>query len=272
MGEERLWLSFPEERMAEFPALPLWTDAYLADTRHLSTVEHGAYLLLLMEAWRRPHCDLPDDDKILARLAGLSPDEWTAIAPVVMELWDRDGRRKTWTQKRLKKERDYVGQKCRSQRDKIAKRWDKTKKEDTAVLPNGYRSDTPTPTLTPIVSSNEDTQSLQAIACVDQADFQLEIDEVANASPSLKPEHVAEHWNAVAKRLGKPLIRGLTEQRRKAVKSRIAQFSLDDFKAVFASIERSAFLRGDTGWTGCTFDWVMKPANFLKILEGNYDR
>ena len=58
--------------MAEFPALALWTDAYLADTRHLSTLEHGAYLLLMMEAWRRPHCDLPDDDRVLARLAGLT--------------------------------------------------------------------------------------------------------------------------------------------------------------------------------------------------------
>ncbi len=159
MGEERLQLSFLEEPMAEFPALPLWTDAYLADTRHLSTLEHGAYLLLLMEAWRRPHCDLPDDDRLLARLAGLSLDEWMAIAPVVMELWDRDGRRKTWTQKRLKKERDYVGQKSASQRDRARKRWNNTEKEDATALPDGCRSDapTPTPTPTPNVSSNDDT-------------------------------------------------------------------------------------------------------------------
>jgi len=143
--------------VADFPALPLWTDAYLADTRHLSTVEHGAYLLLLMEAWRRPHCDLPDDEKLLARLAGLSLEEWARISPVVMELWDRDGRRKTWTQKRLKKERLYVGQKSASQRDKARKRWNSEENADATALPNGCRSDAPTPTPTPTpISSNED--------------------------------------------------------------------------------------------------------------------
>lgn len=139
--------------MAEFPALPLFTDAYLSDTRHLTTEEHGAYLLLLMEAWRRPDCSLPDDDKLLARLAGMPVARWQEVKPVVMEFWKRDGRRKIWTQKRLLKERVYVAEKSASQRDKIVKRWSKTKNEDTAVLPNAYRNDTPTPTPTPTPSS-----------------------------------------------------------------------------------------------------------------------
>lgn len=73
--------------MAEFPALTLWTDAYLSDTRHLSTLEHGAYLLLLMEAWRRPYNVLPGDDTTLARLAGLTLAEWLAIRDVIIDRW-----------------------------------------------------------------------------------------------------------------------------------------------------------------------------------------
>lgn len=119
--------------MAEFPSLNLWTDAYLSDTRHLSTLEHGAYLLLIMEAWRRPHCDLPDDDRMLARLAGVHPDEWEEMRPIIMAFWTLDGRSKTWKQKRLTKERDAAKKRSKSQADKAAKRWNKTKKDDAAA-------------------------------------------------------------------------------------------------------------------------------------------
>lgn len=89
---------------------------------------------------------------------------------------------------------------------------------------------------------------------------------------ALKPEHVSEKWNETATRVwGERTIRDLTPERRQLLKARIAQYSLDDFVTVFAKIEASAFLRGDNGWRGCTFDWVFKKANFQKIIEGNYD-
>lgn len=85
--------------MAEFPALPLFTDAYLADTRHLSTEEHGAYLLLLMCAWRTRGCALRDDDRFLARIVGVSAQRWRRIKPVMREFFDvSDG---VWRQKKL---------------------------------------------------------------------------------------------------------------------------------------------------------------------------
>ena len=93
--------------MAEFPAMPLWTDAYLADTRHLSTHEHGAYLLLLMSAWRTPDCSLPDDDRVLARLAGMNGGRWARCKGTVMAFFEL-GDDARWRQKRLTKERSRV--------------------------------------------------------------------------------------------------------------------------------------------------------------------
>jgi len=88
---------------------------------------------------------------------------------------------------------------------------------------------------------------------------------------TLKPEHFVESWNRLAGRLGKPAVRDLTPERRVKLKARIAGYSLEDFREVLGNVERSPFLRGDKGWTGCTFDWVTKKANFQKILEGNYN-
>lgn len=143
--------------MAKNPAMPVWTDAYLADTRHLTTVQHGAYFLLLMEAWRRPRCNLPDDDSLLAKLAGLSTEEWETHRPIVMAFWRLDKRARTFTQKRQLKERKYVNHTSARQRSASKSMWNKKKVEShgsATPMPNASQSDAPTPTPTPTVSKN----------------------------------------------------------------------------------------------------------------------
>jgi uncharacterized protein YdaU (DUF1376 family) len=120
--------------MAEFPYMPVAVDAYLAGTRHLTTEEHGAYWLLLLEAWRRPTCCLPDDDVLLARLAGVPADRWEAMKPIVMALWERDGRRREWRQKRQISERAYVAENRRKKQDSAARRWNKSTKPDASAM------------------------------------------------------------------------------------------------------------------------------------------
>ncbi|HEX2528490.1 MAG TPA: DUF1376 domain-containing protein [Geminicoccus sp.] len=94
--------------MADFPAMPFYTDAYLADTTHLTTEEHGAYLLLLFAAWRSPGCSLRDDDAFLARVAKVSLDRWLKrIKPVMLPFWRiHDG---AWTQKKQQSVREKLG-------------------------------------------------------------------------------------------------------------------------------------------------------------------
>lgn len=92
--------------MAEFPALPLWTDAYLGDTTHLTTIEHGAYLLLLMTAWRTRDCALPDDDRLLARYARLNTQQWKRMRPIIAAFFVVENG--FWKQGRLTDERGAV--------------------------------------------------------------------------------------------------------------------------------------------------------------------
>jgi uncharacterized protein YdaU (DUF1376 family) len=92
--------------MAEFAAPPLWTDAYLGDTTHLTTIEHGAYLLLLMTAWRTRDCVLPDDDRLLARYARLDMRQWKRIRPILADFFTVENGQ--WRQGRLDDERAAV--------------------------------------------------------------------------------------------------------------------------------------------------------------------
>ncbi|WP_205769517.1 DUF1376 domain-containing protein [Microvirga sp. KLBC 81] len=101
--------------MSQFPSLPLFTDAFIADTGHLNATETGAYLMLLMVAWRSSDCALPDDDSRLCRWARVDPRSWARIKPRVMEFWTlEDGK---WTQKRLLLERDKVCKRAEAARE-----------------------------------------------------------------------------------------------------------------------------------------------------------
>jgi uncharacterized protein YdaU (DUF1376 family) len=57
------------------PWMPLYVGDYLGDTGHLTTTQHGAYLLLMMHYWRKG--ELPDDDRQLSKITKLPLKVWT---------------------------------------------------------------------------------------------------------------------------------------------------------------------------------------------------
>lgn len=147
-----------EEFLAQYPSLPLFTDAYLADTKHLTPAQHGAYLLLLMMAWRMPDCKLQDDDKFLARCVGMDLRTWKKNREVVMAFWQKDDKQK-WYQPRLLDERKYVADKSSKNSHNAKARWLNYNNTGHAnALPEPCETDAPTPTSTPI-SIDKDKRS-----------------------------------------------------------------------------------------------------------------
>ena len=65
------------------PWMPMYWANYLADTADFTTVEHGAYLLLIAHYW----CNgsLPDDNAKLARIARVSHQQWSGIREHIAE-------------------------------------------------------------------------------------------------------------------------------------------------------------------------------------------
>lgn len=101
--------------------IPVFPDAYLRDTTHLSCEEHGAYFLLMMAAWGADDCTIPNDERRLAALVKVTVAKWRKMAPNVLEFWTIE--RGRLSQKRLLKEWNYVREKSGKRRAAATVRW-----------------------------------------------------------------------------------------------------------------------------------------------------
>ncbi len=80
------------------PWMPLYVGDYLGDTGHLTTTQHGAYLLLMMQYWRKG--GLPDDDKQLSKITKLPLKIWTEYRGTIQDFfYEQEG--DPWRHRRI---------------------------------------------------------------------------------------------------------------------------------------------------------------------------
>lgn len=80
-----------------------------------------------------------------------------------------------------------------------------------------------------------------------------------------------EKWNELPDTISKISTLKKDTQRYKMLSQRINEYGADKVLEAIEQIKRSSFLLGknDRGWT-ITFEWFVRPNNFVKVLEGNY--
>lgn len=83
---------------------------------------------------------------------------------------------------------------------------------------------------------------------------------------------IVDAWNSLSA-VGVPSIRMIASgsKRYKALTARLNEYSEEDILKAIDNIKQSKFLQGknERGWV-ITFDWLLLPSNFQKVLEGNY--
>lgn len=97
--------------MNPFPYMPLFPADYIADTYHLTTEEHGAYFLIMMNYWQRGKPPEANDMK-LAGIARLDAPRWAAMRDKIKEFFtEKDG---LLYHERIEEELDKVREKAAS--------------------------------------------------------------------------------------------------------------------------------------------------------------
>lgn len=130
--------------------MPLYIADYLGDTMHLTAEQHGAYLLLLMAAWKRGG-HVPDDDAQLAVITRTGERWQTHVSAIVRAFFtQRDG---LLVHGRVEAEllsaRDKVSKRAEAGRAGAAAKWQKDGKRIEVPLSDGCQSDAPSPSPLP---------------------------------------------------------------------------------------------------------------------------
>lgn len=278
--------------MSQAPSMPFFVDAYLADTGHLTADEHGAYLLLLFAMWRR-NGEVPDDDKDNARVTRLSIAKWRKVKERLRPFLTFDNGQ--ITQKRLKKEWDYVAEKRAKNAQNGARGGRPTSSENNDIekangsvsvsQPETQTKANPVPIPVPIPEVRK--KDAPAVAAAPPSGPDLfdtraveERTECAQIIPlsSVKDEVItiaAECYNEAAEKVGWPQCTiPLTEKRRRALGARIREAGgLKGWLHAIKKGTQSRFLLGDNsrGWKPTGIDFFLQQSSFTKLMEGGYD-
>lgn len=138
---------------------------------------------------------------------------------------------------------------------------------------NGKKGGRPTgtkkvPALTPTPEKEETVKKTVEIA-EQKTGIKQEKQEKTDKVDKTDYKKIVDTYNELCPSL--PKVLKITEKRKTAIKARLKNYTEEELKEYFKTVEKSDFLTGrkGKGWKA-NFDWLMNESNMVKVLEGNY--
>ena len=270
-----------------FAYLPLFTGDYLRDTRHLTPLRHGIYLLGLMHCWDSKG-PMPLDEQECAGICNCrSADEIEALRYVLGKYFVQmdDGhynkrmseivahsemlskQRSDGAIKGAQIRRDKAREGART-KDELKLRTSLAQAKDIPVSPSP--SPSPSPSL---IQIQENT--IEATPLVQKP--------VGFSPPPCPTQEIVDAYRKHLPALPQPNV--LNAARKTAISARWREVcvgekftreqGLEWFDWFFSDVARSKFLTGRAASSHrrpfrATLDWLMAPTNFAKAVDGNY--
>ena len=236
--------------------MPLYIGDYLGDTAHLTTEQHGAYLLLLMHQWRRGF--IPSDEVSLAQITRATINRWrTRIAPAVMVFFSlREG---GLVQARLAVEIEKAKKNSEKSSQSAAARWNKNKQPqsneikaqaDANASPEHMRIACPSPSPSPSEKKERDSAIAESYGREPANTDSAPVSQPAKPATKRPPKTASKHplpadWQPCAEERAYAAERGLDPDR----------VALDFRDYWTAKAEARA------GWTGTWQTWCRREAD-----------
>ena len=254
--------------------MPLYVADYLSATSRLTTEQHGAYLLLLMDYWKNG--PPPDNDGVLAQITRLSPSAWSNARTMLEAFFQVESGQ--WSHHRVDEElaKANHNKEVNSRRGKAGADARYGKKDAPTMLQASLGDSTsPSPSPSPTSSSSieEGKPSLSTaklMACPQEEILKLWAKHLPHlAQPrsweGTRRANTKQRWNQAA---------------------RPSQYSPEGYQteaagikwwdSFFGYIARDTSLSNGFETAGRTWrpdlEWVVNATNFQKIIDGKYTK
>lgn len=277
--------------MAALPYMQLYVADYLADTMHLSTEEHGAYLLIIFNYWQTGK---PIPKPRLPKIARLSNDRWISAEASLSEFFNEVGNE--WVHERIEIDLEAV-RIAQTQRVAAGKASAEARKQSAKAGIAKARNDRSTTAGNPLNENatnkeeNREEESNSKTLVADESATGADdlfsgepitpVKPKARAKPFVDYEAIMDSYNELCAGKGKLIGCDTMNSERKrlidkALELKIAgekpfkDYGIEYWRAYFSICPNDTHWCGvnDRGWRA-DFTFVLKEKNIIAALEKN---